>query len=177
VNDGGKTPEEWQPVTDLLARRQQAMATALTLTATAAALVAAATDLCSTASELRVGASGARRHTGYDLERSACRSAVAPFDREAPYCFTVRGIVDGYPTIARWRPDHLDCDHELLQRVQVIVAMGEEFTPADEPGPSVPASTEGPPLAVLLTVMRAFTRITSIDVRDDLFEDARGRWR
>jgi hypothetical protein len=153
------------------------VAAARTLSATASGLLAAAAELRSRAVELRIAALEARSHARRDFEQSGYRSAAEPFSCETPYSFTVRGIVDGYPTIARWRPDHLDCDHEVLQRVQVIVAMGEEFRPADGPGPAIAASIEGPPLAVLLTVMRAFTRITSIDVRDDLFEDARGRWR
>lgn len=84
--------------------------------------------------------------------------------------FTIRGIVDGRPTTARWRPGRLDCDPELLRRIQVIVAMGEQFSPPDSSGRMIRAAVDAPPVAVLLTVMRAFSRVTSIDLQTELFD-------
>jgi hypothetical protein len=81
--------------------------------------------------------------------------------------FTVRGIVDGVPTVARWSPTYLDCDGELLRRATVIVALGESFTTPSAAGQVVHASLDAPPIAVLLTIMRAFSSVNAVDLSLD----------
>ena len=77
--------------------------------------------------------------------------------------FVIRGIVDGRPSVARWSRGRLLADPELMRRAEVVVAMGETFT-GYEGLPDVVASLDGAQPAVLLTVMRAFSRVTSVEV-------------
>jgi len=76
----------------------------------------------------------------------------------------VRGVLDGHPSVARWRDGALDAEPELLRRAEVVVAMGECFFTDDDPGHIVRASLEGGGYDVMLTVMRAFTRVTSVEL-------------
>jgi hypothetical protein len=57
--------------------------------------------------------------------------------------FTVRGIIDGRPSVARWIDGELVADPELVQRAQVIVGMGECFGSEDDPSHVVMASLLG----------------------------------
>ena len=145
-------------------RRARAVAAAERLSSAARALLATAAELRSRATELRIAASETRF-------RQTCGGAT-PLARvdEGEAWFTVRGIVDGRTTRAQWAPGHLDCDHQLMQRAEVVVAMGERFSTPWSPAASLPASIEGPPVAVLLTVMRAFSRVTSVDLHTELLE-------
>src|SRR3954469_16307887 len=81
--------------------------------------------------------------------------------------FVVRGVVDGRPTVARWVNGRLVADPELVRRAQVMVAMGEYFGSEHDPSHLVMASLEGGGCAVMLTVMRAFSRVTSIELPID----------
>jgi hypothetical protein len=78
--------------------------------------------------------------------------------------FVIEGIVDGRAVTARWRGGGLVADEELRRRVQVIVGMGEEFTLDDPSVGSVRASLDGDLTAALLTVLRAFSSVTTIEV-------------
>jgi hypothetical protein len=78
--------------------------------------------------------------------------------------FVVRGVVDGHPSVAYWRHGVLEAEPELLRRAEVVVAMGEYFSNEDDPGHVVMASLEGGGYDVMLTVMRAFTRVTSVEL-------------
>jgi hypothetical protein len=79
-----------------------------------------------------------------------------------PSAFAVRGVVDGRPSVARWT-GRLDCDPDILARAQVVVALDEEFrTSGLDCG--VRASLDGSAVSVLLTVMRAFSRVTAVEV-------------
>jgi hypothetical protein len=138
-------------------RRADAVAKAVLLSATAGELLDVAAELRSKATELRIAASEVRlRPCGIDASDSERSHYMA--------WFTVRGFVDGRLTSAHWWPGRLDCDQDVLQRMQVVVGMGECFIPPWEPGASIRASLDGPPVAVLLTLMRAFSSVTSVDL-------------
>jgi hypothetical protein len=145
-------------------RRARAVATAARLSSTASLLLDVAAELRSKAAELRIAASQTRFRQTPATPRAECVD-------ESRAWFTVRGIVDGRPTTARWSPGKLDCGEHLMQRAQVVVAMGEHFAPPWSPATSVLASLDGPPVIVLLTVMRAFSRVTSIDLHDELLHN------
>jgi hypothetical protein len=76
--------------------------------------------------------------------------------------FAVRGFVDGRPTAARWRDDQLTCDPAVLVRARLVVALGDAFEV--EGAEPLRASLTGPPLAVMLTIIRAFSRVTAVEV-------------
>jgi hypothetical protein len=145
-------------------RRARAVATAIQLSSTAGVLLDVAADLRSKATELRIAASETRFRQAPASTRASC------VDKSSAW-FTVRGIVDGRPTSALWSPGYLDCGQELMRRVQVVVAMGERFGLPWSPTTTVAASLEGPPVIVLLTVMRAFSGVTSIDLHDTLLHN------
>lgn len=84
--------------------------------------------------------------------------------------FTVRGILDDRLTTAHWAPGFLDCEPELARRAEVVVALGETFSSLEVPGEIVPASLEQPPIAVLLTIMRALSTVTAVDLSLDVLE-------
>jgi hypothetical protein len=153
-------------VNGLEERWARAVATAERLSSTATALLDAAAELRSRANELRIAALETRFRASFD-EGTTRLGRV----EETSAWFTVRGIVDGRSSVARWSPGHLDCDDQLSKRVQVVVAMGERFAPPWSPETSLPASLVAPPVIVLLTVMRAFSRVTAIDLHDDLLEN------
>jgi hypothetical protein len=78
--------------------------------------------------------------------------------------FVVRGVIDGRPSVARWADGALDAEPELLRRAEVIVAMGDYFPSEDDPGHVVMASLDGGGYDVMLTIMRAFTHVTSVEL-------------
>lgn len=78
--------------------------------------------------------------------------------------FVVRGLVDGLPSVARWGPDSgLDADPEVCRRAELVVALGESFDNGSGSGPVV-ASLDGSMSAALLAVVRAFSRVTTLDL-------------
>ena len=146
-------------------RRARAVATATKLSVTASALLDAAAELRSRANELRMLAVDIRFRVPSD--DGTTRSGGVD---ETTAWFTVSGVVDGHRVAARWSPGHLDCDEQLRQRIQIVIAMGERFSPPWSPETSLPASLVDPPVIVLLTVMRAFSRVTAIDLHDELLD-------
>lgn len=78
--------------------------------------------------------------------------------------FIIRGLVDGRPTVARWSDGRLVSDVELVRRAEIVVALGELFAATDDPGFVVQAALDGGTMAALLTTMRAFTVVTSVEV-------------
>jgi hypothetical protein len=79
--------------------------------------------------------------------------------------FVVEGSVDGVAQTARWNPtDGLTCAPELLLRAQAVVAVGETFGGGRSSTATIQAGLQGHPTAVLLTVVRAFSTVTSISV-------------
>jgi hypothetical protein len=77
--------------------------------------------------------------------------------------FAVDGFVDGRPASARYADGHLWCSAEVAQLADVVVALGETFDPGDG-GPVVRASLDTTPTAALLTVVRAFSRVSSVEL-------------
>jgi hypothetical protein len=78
--------------------------------------------------------------------------------------FEVEGYVDDDRSTATWRNGRLYCTPELRRRAEVIVSMGDCFS-GEAGGLIVQASIVGPPVAAMLTTMRAFSRIVAIDMR------------
>jgi hypothetical protein len=84
--------------------------------------------------------------------------------RGEPTSFLIQGTVDGEPATARWRPaSGLVCSAEVLRRALLVVALGDSFGAPDERTP-VPASLLDSPTSLFLTVLRAFSRVASVDV-------------
>jgi hypothetical protein len=77
--------------------------------------------------------------------------------------FVVKGFVDGYPAHARYQEGQLWCSAEVAERAEVVVALGETFDPGDG-GPEVLASLATTPTAALLTVMRSFSQVSSVEL-------------
>jgi hypothetical protein len=137
-------------------RRARAFDEAHALLGEADVLVSASASLRSRAAELRTAAAEARR----------VRSAETVAGSSDVSWFTVRGFVDDRPATVRWRPGALDGDRDVLRRAEVIVAMGDEFA-LDRERPPASASLAGPPVVVLLTIVRAFSRVTAVDLHGE----------
>ena len=144
----------------LLGRHQHAQTAAVELHLHALDLLAQNQALREEARQLRERSAENRRQS----------AAARLRRRNDSYWFSVRGIVENTPTTAHWAPDSLDCDAELLRRAQVVVAFGETFITEAAPGHVVHASLDSPPIAVLLTIMRAFTVVTAVDISLDMFQ-------
>jgi hypothetical protein len=84
-------------------------------------------------------------------------------DQRAVRAFRVEGVVDGVAAHACWSARGLECSPALWQRIEIVVALGETFDPGGG-RPVVQASLNGPPKAVLPTVIRAFSSVTSIEL-------------
>lgn len=82
--------------------------------------------------------------------------------RAAGRLFRLEGVIDGEPVVAVMRADGLMADDALLQRADITVALGEEFEYED--GSVLPASLEGPPTAILLTLIRACDRTLLLEM-------------
>jgi hypothetical protein len=72
-------------------------------------------------------------------------------------------LVDGFPAHARYLDGRLWCSAEVAQRAEVVVAMGETFDPGDGDA-RIRASLAGTPTAALLTVIRAFSKVSSVEL-------------
>lgn len=143
-------------------------ATAVSTAATARALraVATAVDVHARAQRLRLGAmvtrtrpDGARRG-----EHEVAAGAIG--GSRSIRAFRVDGFVDDDPAYAHWSDRRLDCSPALLERIEIVVALGETFDPGGGL-PVVPASLDGPVKSILPTVIRAFSRVTSIELAVD----------
>jgi hypothetical protein len=79
--------------------------------------------------------------------------------------FVVCGIVDGLPTTARWSGRTLHADANVRARCELIVALGDVFS-VDIDVPPIEATLDpnAPRIGVLLTVIRAFDRLTAVEV-------------
>jgi len=75
--------------------------------------------------------------------------------------FALESLVDGEAFSARWvAGGALECDRPLRDRAQIVVAMGETFETSSG-GRKVCAKLDGTPVAALLTLMRASSRVLS----------------
>jgi hypothetical protein len=70
-------------------------------------------------------------------------------------------MVDGHRATAEWPERALVAHPEVVRRAEMIVAMGDQFSTDD--GASLQASLGGGP-ATLLTIVRAFSRVSSFDL-------------
>jgi hypothetical protein len=86
-----------------------------------------------------------------------------PSGQGSTQAVVVRGLLDGHPSEAHWVAGTLIAEPELLRRAEVVVAMEERFT-HDGTRAVVTASLHGDPAAAALTLMRALTKVTSVEL-------------
>ena len=98
-------------------------------------------------------------------EGDAARAAK----RLGRYFFEVEGIIDGVAVQASFGPEGLSCHWLLRSYAELAVALGETFTCGRR---ALPASLEGSPGQVLLTLVRCM-EVTNIHVclDEDPFDD------
>ena len=89
------------------------------------------------------------------------REVPAPGDATIA-SFRVRGLVDGLPAEAHFEDGRLDCPEDVLHRAEVMVALAESL--GGQPSRMVKATLDGPVGDVLVTVMRAFSRVYAFEV-------------
>jgi hypothetical protein len=77
--------------------------------------------------------------------------------------FAVQGVIDQQVVRAVWAHGQLSCDRLLVARARLLVDLGAEFR-SDDPPRRYHASLQAPPVAVLLTLIRACDLTTVIDV-------------
>jgi hypothetical protein len=77
--------------------------------------------------------------------------------------FAVQGVIDQQVVRAVWADGRLCCDRLLKVRARLLVELGAEFS-SDDPPRRYHASLQAPPVAVLLTLIRACDRITVMEV-------------
>jgi hypothetical protein len=79
--------------------------------------------------------------------------------------FRICGHVDDVRMVAVWTPEYgLLCPPALRQRAQIVVALEDTFEPRHGT-PRMTAAIDGPDAsAILLTVVRAFSEVTSVVV-------------
>jgi hypothetical protein len=80
--------------------------------------------------------------------------------------FAVEGLIGEQVVRAVWTDGQLSCDRLLASRARLLVDLGVEFSCQDPPHRFL-ASLQAPPVAVLLTVMRACDLATVIDIDDE----------
>ncbi|HEV8296819.1 MAG TPA: hypothetical protein VGQ20_05980 [Acidimicrobiales bacterium] len=121
--------------------------------------VTRASELCDR-SELAVITAADIRHA-VRRARAARRHGL----RLRPGDFRVEGVLDdGTEASASFVRGHLVADAELLDRARIIIAMGDRFADPDIPDAGFDASLDGPPIAVALTFIRAFARVTGLEL-------------
>jgi hypothetical protein len=121
----------------------------------------AGTNLWAGPSRLLAASSRRRRRRSAPAEPVATVRAPALGE---PTSFLIHGTVDGEPATARWRPaSGLVCSAEVLRRALLVVALGDSFGGPDDRA-HVPASLLDSPTSLFLTVLRAFSRVASVDV-------------
>ncbi|HEY7070420.1 MAG TPA: hypothetical protein VH479_09915 [Acidimicrobiales bacterium] len=125
--------------------------------------------LCVHSDRLLASARAARRsaeraRVASVTRRTVREDAVVGLDAGGPLLsFLVNGFIDGEPAHARYMDGQLFWSAEVATRAEVVVAMGETFDPGDG-GPEVLASLASTPTAALLTVMRAFSQVSSVEL-------------
>ena len=82
--------------------------------------------------------------------------------------FAVQGVIDQQVVRAVWAEGQLCCDRLLDARAQLLVDLGAEFR-GDDPPRRYHASLQAPPVAVLLTLIRAcdLTMVLEVDLGTD----------
>jgi hypothetical protein len=77
--------------------------------------------------------------------------------------FAVQGVIDKQVVRAVWSDGQLRCDRLLEARARLLIDRGVEFR-SDDPPRRYHASLQAPPVAVLLTLIRACDLTTVLDV-------------
>lgn len=79
--------------------------------------------------------------------------------------FGVEGTIGDQVVRAVWTDGQLTCDRLLRSRAQLLVNLGAEFR-SDDPPRRFKASLQAPPIAVLLTLIRAchLTSVIEVDL-------------
>jgi len=85
--------------------------------------------------------------------------------------FAVEGLIDQQVVRAVWADGQLSCDRLLGARARLMVDLGAEFS-SDDPPRRYRASLQAPPVAVLLTLIRAcdLTTVMEVDLGDGFAE-------
>ena len=85
--------------------------------------------------------------------------------------FAVQGVIDQQVVRAVWTEGQLCCDRLLGARARLLVDLGAEFR-SDDPPRRFHASLQAPPIAVLLTLIRAcdLTTVLEVDLGDGFAE-------
>jgi hypothetical protein len=87
--------------------------------------------------------------------------------------FAIEGVIDDRVVRASWVAGRLSCDQQLRSRARSLVDLGAEFVSEDPPRRFL-ASLQAPPVAVLLTLIRACDRLTVMELDlGDLADQAR----
>jgi hypothetical protein len=147
---------------ELHERLEHALAVSVAVRHRAARAMAAAADANAHAQRLTLFSIDTRARPRAQPTRTDI--ALGPeSDHSTVRAFWVEGVVDGVAAHARWSAHGLECSPALLQRIEIVVAMGETFDPGGGRTP-VQASLDGPLKAVLPTVIRAFSSVTSIEL-------------
>ena len=147
-------------------RLDQATAVSTAARARAVRAVAVAVDVYARAQQLRLDSMVTRkRHDGARRNGQDVALGTTGGSRSIR-AFRVDGFVDDAPAYARWSERRLDCSPALMDRIEIVVALGETFDPGGGL-PAVQASLDGPVKSVLPTVIRAFSRVTSIELAVD----------
>ena len=88
--------------------------------------------------------------------------------------FAVQGVIDQQVVRAVWTEGKLCCDRLLGARARLLVDLGAEFR-SDDPPRRYQASLQAPPVAVLLTLIRAcdLTTVLEVDLGHGIAESLR----
>ena len=88
--------------------------------------------------------------------------------------FAVQGVIDQQVVRAVWTEGKLCCDRLLGARARLLVDLGAEFR-SDDPPRRYRASLQAPPVAVLLTLIRAcdLTTVLEVDLGHGIAESLR----
>lgn len=77
--------------------------------------------------------------------------------------FGIQGVIDEQVVRAVWTDGRLSCDRILGARARLLVDLGAEFR-SDDPPRRYQASLQAPPVAILLTLIRACDLATVMEV-------------
>jgi hypothetical protein len=157
---------------DASTRAREATSRALVLLARSSELAASSAAMESSMQRNRLELA-VRRLALHDARRSLAATLARRTVVE------VTGSIDGMEVSATWTDGRLVGSPELIRRAEMLVAMGEALTTGDDhadlddemsTAPEAPlqrrltASLAGPPTVVALTLMRACTRVISVDL-------------
>ena len=78
--------------------------------------------------------------------------------------FVLKGTVDGRPSVVEWHDGVLHADPDLRRRAELVVLLGEEFAVDDGNNGVVRASLVEGGYAAMLTLMRAFSEVSTVEV-------------